>query len=86
MDGRSGGWYGPVTERAATEAGWVARAWQPISKPRLAPSADAVKPVLLDQLRQSHSADAKVDIFLREQLTTPIAAAGDSYGYGCWSG
>jgi uncharacterized Zn finger protein len=42
-----------------------------------------VKPVLLEQLRRSHSADAKVDIFLHEQLIDDaIAAVKDSYGYG----
>jgi uncharacterized Zn finger protein len=44
---------------------------------------DAVKPELLAQLRQSRAADAKVDIFLHEQLIDDaIAAVKDGYGYG----
>jgi len=44
---------------------------------------DTVKPALLAQLRQSRVADAKVDIFLHEQLIDDaIAAVKDGYGYG----
>jgi uncharacterized Zn finger protein len=44
---------------------------------------DAIKPALLAQLRQSHSAEAKVDIFLHEQqIDDAIAAVKDSYDYG----
>jgi uncharacterized Zn finger protein len=44
---------------------------------------DSIKPDLLTQLRQSRSADAKVDIFLHEQLIDDaIAAVKDGYGYG----
>ncbi len=44
---------------------------------------DAVRPGLLAQLRQSHAANAKVDIFLHEQLIDDaIAAVKDGYGYG----
>jgi uncharacterized Zn finger protein len=44
---------------------------------------DAIKPALLAQLRQSHAAEAKVDVFLHELLIDDaIAAVKDSYGYG----
>jgi len=44
---------------------------------------DTVKPELLKQLRQSRAADAKVDIFLHEQLIDDaITAVKDGYGYG----
>ncbi|MEO7911475.1 MAG: SWIM zinc finger family protein [Roseiflexaceae bacterium] len=44
---------------------------------------DTIKPELLAQLRQSRAADAKVDIFLHEQLIDDaIAAVKDGYGYG----
>src|SRR5262249_54634971 len=43
----------------------------------------AIKPTLLEQLRHSRSADAKVDIFLHEHLIDDaIASLKDSYGYG----
>jgi uncharacterized Zn finger protein len=44
---------------------------------------EAVRLGLLAQLRQSHAADAKVDVFLHEQLIDDaIAAVKDGYGYG----
>jgi uncharacterized Zn finger protein len=44
---------------------------------------ETIKPQLLAQLRKSHSADAKVDVFLHEQLIDDaIAAVKDGYGYG----
>lgn len=44
---------------------------------------DSVRPGLLAQLRQSRAADAKVDIFLHEQLIDDaINAVKDGYGYG----
>jgi uncharacterized Zn finger protein len=43
----------------------------------------ALKPALLEQLRRSHAADAKVDVFLHEQLLDDaIAAVKDGYSYG----
>ena len=44
---------------------------------------DTAKPELLAQLRQSRAADAKVDVFLHEQLIDDaITAVKDGYGYG----
>ncbi|MDQ2997914.1 MAG: SWIM zinc finger family protein, partial [Chloroflexota bacterium] len=44
---------------------------------------DALRLKLLGQLRQSRAADAKVDVFLHEQLIDDaIAAVKDGYGYG----
>lgn len=44
---------------------------------------EVTKPQLLDDLRRSASADAKVDIFLHEGLIDDaIAAVKDGYGYG----
>jgi uncharacterized Zn finger protein len=43
----------------------------------------ASKPALLEQLRRSHAADAKVDIFLHENLVDDaIASVKDGYSYG----
>ncbi len=44
---------------------------------------DTVRPGLLTQLRQSRTADAKVDVFLHEQMIDDaIASVKDGYGYG----
>jgi len=44
---------------------------------------ETIQPGLLAQLRQSRAADAKVDIFLHEQLIDDaIASVEDGYGYG----
>jgi uncharacterized Zn finger protein len=44
---------------------------------------EAVRPALLEGLRQSHAADAKVDIFLREGLIDDaIASVKGSHSYG----
>jgi len=44
---------------------------------------ETVRPKLLAQLRKSRAADAKVDVFLHEQLIDDaIAAVKSDYGYG----